>query len=69
MTIHKPVPLDTVKQIIQLSKGGMGSNQIGAETGINSSTVKLIIAGSYRLYSNKLSNRERGQLMSTWLAA
>ena len=52
------VPLDVAKQILELSKEGYGSNMISSITGINSSTVRRVIRGEHKGYSDKLSTRQ-----------
>ncbi len=62
--MHKLVPLDVAVEILELSDEGFGSNQISAFTGINSTTVKRIISGIHKSYSNALSARQTQGLIN-----
>ena len=60
-----PVPLDVAAEIHELRERGFGINQIGADTGVNSSTVKQILNGQHKGFCDKLTTRQRQQLMNT----
>ena len=60
---HEPVPFDVASEIHELRDDGFGMNQIGAFTGVNSSTVKKIIAGQHQSYCDKLSSRQIQRLI------
>ena len=60
---HDPVPLDVASEIHELRSAGLGMNQIGAFTGVNSSTVKRVIAGKHQSYCDKLSSRQIQRLI------
>ena len=62
--MQKPVPHDVAVEILELSDEGLGSNQISAFTGINSTTVKRVIAGIHQSYSNALSARQTQGLIN-----
>jgi len=64
MSAHQSVPLDVAAEIRELSFDGLGRKQIGHLTGINSSTVRNIISGTYKNYSEKLSVRESQGLIN-----
>ncbi len=56
--MHDPVPVDVATEIRELSREGFGSNQIGFLTGIYASTVRQVISGKHKSYSDKLSPRQ-----------
>lgn len=62
--MHEPVPLDVAAEILELSIEGFGRDKIGFITGINSSTVKKVISGSHKSYSDKLSCRQTQGLLN-----
>ncbi len=62
----KPIPLDTGVEILELSGEGFGSNKICAFTGVNSTTVRSVILGTHRYYSNELSARQTQRLIREW---
>jgi hypothetical protein len=53
-----PVPLDTATEILELSSEGLGSNQIGFLTSVDSNTVKRVVNGKHKSYSERLSIRQ-----------
>jgi len=65
MAEHKPVPIDTANQITELHEQGWGVNYIGYLTGINSGTVKNVIKGVHRSYSDTLSSRQLQYFINT----
>ena len=56
--MHEPVPVDVATEIRELSVEGFGSNQISAFTGVYSSTVRQVISGKHKSYSERLSIRQ-----------
>ncbi len=64
MSVHQSVPLDVAVEIRELSCDGLGRNQIGLLTGINSSTVRKIISGDHQNYNEKLSTRESQDMIN-----
>lgn len=56
--MHEPVPVDVATEIRELSSEGLGNNQISAFTGVYSSTVRQVISGKHKSYSDKLSARQ-----------
>ena len=58
MSAHRPVPLDDAQRVKELAKQGLGRNNIGAITGIPSSSVQKILKGTYTLYCDKLTTRQ-----------
>jgi len=58
------VPLDVASEIRELSNEGLGCNKIAALTGVNSSTVKRIISGIHRSYTDRLSPRQVQTLLN-----
>ena len=66
--MSESVPNDVAAEIRELSDEGIGSNQISAITGINSSTVKRVISGKHQSYNDQLSTRQTQRLLSNWVA-
>ena len=64
--MHESVPLDVAAEIRELSDDGYGRNQISAWTGINSDTVRRVISGLHKSYSDQLSARQTQQLLNNW---
>lgn len=61
------VPIDTVKEIQELSLAGHGRNQISALTGINPGTVRNILDGKGTVSVCKtMTNRQRSDLLTAW---
>jgi len=58
------VPLDVASEIRELSNEGLGCNKISALTGVGSSTVKRIISGIHRSYTDRLSPRQVQALLN-----
>lgn len=56
--MHEPVPLDIADEIRELAGEGFGANQISSITGIYASTVRRVISGDHKSYSDKLSTRQ-----------
>ena len=62
--MHESVPLDTADEIRELAGDGMGRDMIGFITGVNSSTVRKIISGAHKHYSERLSTRQAQGLIN-----
>ena len=61
------VPIDTVKEIQELSLAGHGRNQISALTGINPGTVRNILDGKDTVaVCEQMTNRQRSDLLMGW---
>jgi len=63
--MYEPVPADVATEIHELSAEGFGSNQISAFTGVYSSTVRQVISGKHKSYSEKLSARQLQAFIDT----
>lgn len=63
MSSHEPVALDTAKEIRELEAAGYGRNTISYMTGINSSTVRNVLEGIHQAYDEKLTSRQRSDLI------
>ena len=64
MSKRDDVTEDDVKRIRDLASQGFGRNSIADYIGINASAVKAVLDGQRKNISDKLSVRQRGELIN-----
>lgn len=64
MSTHNPVPLDAAEEIKELALQGVGRNQISAITGVPASTVRNILGGEFKTFTDKLTPRQVQALLN-----
>jgi len=60
---HKPVPRDTADEIRELSAKGYGRNAIGMITGMSSATVRNVLNGTAKGFTERLTARQISSLL------
>jgi len=63
MAAHKAVSHDAADHIRELSAKGFGRNAIGMITGICSSTVRNVLDGTAKEFTQKLTTRQISSLI------
>lgn len=62
------LPVDRAREIIELRDAGNGWHRIESITGVPMSTVRRVVLGSHRGFSNELTPRQRTALLATMRA-
>lgn len=63
MNLRDEIGQDEVAQIRELDALGYGRNKIGQIVGVNSSAVRMVLDGKRVHLSDKLSTRQRQELL------